>query len=176
MSGAQKQKSKSAGGSELSERVLIVCDYLTLFNPYNSTQVFLYGRQLGVEIIYISQKFTKIAMTIREQANFWLLYSTFKRTVKYNIYLELGDSFEIAEEMYSYFSTLIKTKCEYIVYNRESETRSKLNDIWSVGQEIHKSKQNTQHKMESARQTIKYTEAKSKTYKADPAIVGLINS
>ncbi len=79
-----------------------MCDDSTLLNPYNPTQVFVYGRPLGVGIIYISQKFTKIASTIRENANYWVLWSIRKEPSRKYIYPELGDSFESADAMFNY--------------------------------------------------------------------------
>jgi len=155
-------------------------------------QVFVYGRPLNRGIIYISQKYTKVATTIRENANYWILWSTSKRTLRENIYPELGDSFDSADEMYKYLNSTITTKFDDVVYNRESETwfssfnscptdrdkSAKLNG--SVGHEIkvkgHK-KTSTGNKMKvNKMESRNYDIAKAKAYRAEQANVGLINS
>ena len=102
----------------LKYKVLVICDDSTLLNQINPTQIFVYGRPLQVNIIYISQRYTRINATIRENTNMFIFFKQNARTIKEVLFQEIGDGFN-QEEFHSFFKENLKTKHDYIYYNKD---------------------------------------------------------
>ena len=55
-------------------KTLVIIDDCKMINSVNPTQLFVYGRQLNINTIYLSQKYTKVPCTIRENCNIFVLF------------------------------------------------------------------------------------------------------
>ena len=55
-------------------KTLVIIDDCTIINSVNPTQLFVYGRPLNNNKIYLSQKYTKVVCTIRENCNIFVLF------------------------------------------------------------------------------------------------------
>ena len=56
------------------KRVLVVIDDYTIIKSVNPIQLFVYGRPLNINTIYLSQKYTKVPNTIREHCNVFVFF------------------------------------------------------------------------------------------------------
>ena len=74
--------------------MLVVIDDCTIINSVNPIQLFVYGRPLNINTIYLSQKYTKVPCTIRENCNVFVFFKQTPRAIKDCIYREIGDQFE----------------------------------------------------------------------------------
>ena len=97
------------------KRVLVVIDDCTIINYVNPIQLFVYGRPLNINTIYLSQKYTKVPCTIRENCNVVVIFKQTPRTIKDCIYREIGDQFENDKEMLNFFKMNIKDKHDFIL-------------------------------------------------------------
>ena len=55
-------------------KILVIIDDCTIINSVNPTQLFVSGRPLNINTIYLSQKYTKVPATIRENCNVFILF------------------------------------------------------------------------------------------------------
>ena len=81
--------------------------------------MFVYGRPLNINTIYLSQKYTKVPCTIRENCNVFVFFNQNTRTIKDCIYREIGDQFVNDKEMLNLFIMNIKDKHDFILYNKD---------------------------------------------------------
>ena len=56
------------------KKVLVIIDDCTIINSVNPMQLFVYGRPLNINTIYLSQKYTKVPCTIRENCNVFVFF------------------------------------------------------------------------------------------------------
>ena len=61
--------------------------------------MFVYGWLLNINLIYLSQKYTKVPCTIRENSNVFVFFKQNYKAIKDFIYKEIGDQFEDNIEM-----------------------------------------------------------------------------
>ena len=54
--------------------MLVVIDDCTIINSVNYIQFFVYGRPLNINTIYLSQKYTKVSCTIKENCNVFVCF------------------------------------------------------------------------------------------------------
>ena len=88
-------------------KTLVIIDDCTIINSVNLTQLFVYGRPLNINTIYLSQKYTKFCSTIRKICNVFLLFKQFVNTIKNNIYHEFSDPFDNDKEIFNCFKVNI---------------------------------------------------------------------
>ena len=81
--------------------------------------MFGYGRPLNINTIYLSQKYTKVPSTIRENCKVFILFNQFVKTIKENIYNEIGDQFDNDKEMINFFKININNKHDFIMFNKD---------------------------------------------------------
>ena len=81
--------------------------------------MYIYGRPLNINKIYLSQKYTKVPCTIRENCNVFVLFKQTIKAIKDFIYKEIGDQFENDIEMKNFFHANIKNKHDFVLYNKE---------------------------------------------------------
>ena len=74
-------------------KTLVIIDDCTIINSVNPTQLFVYGRPLNINTIYLLQKQTKVPCTIRENCNLFVLFKQTVKAIKDFIYKEIGDQF-----------------------------------------------------------------------------------
>ena len=55
-------------------KTLVIIDYYININSVNPTQLFVCGRPLNINTIYLSQKYTKVPATIRKNCNVFILF------------------------------------------------------------------------------------------------------
>ena len=101
------------------KRILVIIDDCTILNSVKPTHLFVYGRPLNINTIYLSQKYTKVPFSIRENCNVFVFFEQNTRTLKDFIFREVGDQFEKDTEIESFFKMIIKTKHDFILYNKD---------------------------------------------------------
>ena len=101
------------------KQTLVIIDDCTIIKSINHTQLYVYGRQLNINTIYLSQKYTKVPCTIRENCNVFVLFKQTVKAIKDFIYKEIGDQFENDTKMQTFFKMNIKEKHDFILYNKE---------------------------------------------------------
>ena len=99
-------------------KILCIIDDCTIINSLNPTQLFVYCRPLNINTIYISQKYTKVPSTIRENTNVFILFKQSMRTIKENIFHEIWNQFESDKEMIEFFKLHINQAHNFIIYNK----------------------------------------------------------
>ena len=100
-------------------KTLVIIDDCTIIKSINPTQLYVYGRPLNINTIYLSQKYTKVPCTIRENCNVFVLFKQTVKAIKDFIYKEIGDQFENDIEMKNFFNANIKHKHDFVLYNIE---------------------------------------------------------
>ena len=90
------------------KRILVIIDDCTIINSVKPTQLFVYGRPLNINTIYLSQKYTKVPCTIRENCNVFVFFEQNTKTIKDFIFSEVCDQFEKDTEINSFFKMNIK--------------------------------------------------------------------
>ena len=100
-------------------KTLVIIDDCTIIKSINLTQLYVYGRPLNINTIHLSQKYTKVLCTIRENCNVFVLFKQTVKAIKDFIYKEIGDQFENDIEMKNIFHTNIKDKHDFVLYNKE---------------------------------------------------------
>ena len=63
------------------KRILVIIDDCTIINSVKPTNLFVYGRPLNINTIYLSQKYTKVPCTIRENCNVFVFFEQNTRTI-----------------------------------------------------------------------------------------------
>ena len=83
--------------------------------------MFVFGRPLNINTIYLSQKYTKVLCkyTIRENWNEFVSFKQTVRDIKDFIYIEIGDQFENDTELKYIFHANIKDKYDFVLYNKD---------------------------------------------------------
>ena len=76
------------------KKTLVIIDDCTIIHSINPTQLFVYGRPLNINTIYLTQKYTKVPCTIKKNCNVFVLFKQTFRTIKDFIYREIDDQFE----------------------------------------------------------------------------------
>ena len=76
-----------------NKKTLVIIDDCTIINSVNLTQLFVFGRPLNINPIYLSQKQTKFPCTIRENCNVVVLFKQTVRAINDFIYKEIDDQF-----------------------------------------------------------------------------------
>ena len=71
------------------KQTLVIIDDCTIIKSINPTQLYLYGRPLNINTIYLSQKYTKVACTIRKNCNVFVLFKQTVKDIKDFIYKEI---------------------------------------------------------------------------------------
>ena len=89
-------------------KILAIIDNCTIIIFVNPSQLFLYGTPLNINTIYLSQKYTKVPATIRENFNVFILFKQSVKTIKENIYNEIGDQFDNDKVMINFKMLLLK--------------------------------------------------------------------
>ena len=102
------------------KKTLVIIDDCTIINSINPIQLFVNGRPLNINTIYLSQKYTKVPATIRENCNVFILFKQSVKTIKENIYPEIGDQFDSEKEMINLFNNYIKDKHDFIMLNKDN--------------------------------------------------------
>ena len=105
--------------SQGNNKTLVIIDDCTIINSVKPTQLYVYGKLLNINIIYLSQKYTKVSYTIRENCNVFVLFKQTVKAIKNFIYKEINDQFENNTEMKNRFHTNIKDKHNFVLYNKE---------------------------------------------------------
>ena len=100
-------------------KTLVIIYDCTIINSVNPTQLYVYGRPLNINTIYLSQKYTKVQCTIRENYNVFLLFKQTGKSIQDFIYKEIGDQFENDTEMKNFFHINVKDKHDFVSYNKE---------------------------------------------------------
>ena len=70
---------------------LVIIDDCTIINSLQPSQLFVYGRPLGVNVIYLSQKYSKVLPIIRENANVFIFFKQNAKTFNKYLFPELGE-------------------------------------------------------------------------------------
>ena len=83
---------------------LVIIDDNTIINSVYPTQLYVYGRPLNINTIYLSQKYTKFPATIKEICNVLILFNQSGKTMKENIYNEINEQVDNDEEMIKFKS------------------------------------------------------------------------
>ena len=81
--------------------------------------MYVYGRPLNINIIYLSQQYTNAPCTIRENFNVFVLCKQTVKAINDFIYKEIGDQFENDIEIKNFVHTNIKDKHDFILYNKD---------------------------------------------------------
>ena len=81
------------------KKTLVIIDDCTIIHFIKPTQLFVFCRPLNINSIYLSQKYTKVLCTIRENCNVFVFFKQTLRTIKYYIFREIGDQFEKDQEV-----------------------------------------------------------------------------
>ena len=87
---------------------LVIIDDCTIINSVNPTKLFVYGRPITINTIYLSQKYAKVPATIRENCNVFILFKQSVKTIKENIYNKIGDQFDNDKEMINFLKLILK--------------------------------------------------------------------
>ena len=101
------------------KRILVIIDDCTFINSVKPIQLFVYGRPLNINTIYLSQKYTKVPCTIRENCNEFVFFEQNTRTINDFIFREVCDQFEKNIEIESFCKMNIKAKHDFILYNKD---------------------------------------------------------
>ena len=101
------------------KKTLVIIDDCTIIKFINLTQFYVYGRPLNNYTIYLSQKYTKVPCTIKENCNVFVLFKQTVKAIKDFIYKEINDPFENDIEMNNFFHTNIKDTHDFIFYNKD---------------------------------------------------------
>ena len=75
-------------------KTLVITDECTIINAVYPTQLFVYGRQLNIDKIYLLQKYMKVLSTIKENNNVYACFKQYITFIKDFIYKTIGDKFE----------------------------------------------------------------------------------
>ena len=70
--------------------------------------MFVYGRPLNKNTIYLSQNYINVNATIRKNCNVFILFKQFVKTIKKNIYNEIGDQFDNDNEKINFLKLILK--------------------------------------------------------------------
>ena len=81
--------------------------------------MFVYGRPLNINTIYLSQKYNKVPSTIRENCNVFIFFKQSVKIIKENIYNEIGDQFDNDKEIINFFKININNKHDFIMFNKD---------------------------------------------------------
>ena len=100
-------------------KTLVIIDDCTIIKVINPTQLFVSERQLNINTIYLSQKYTKDPCTIKENCNVFVLLKQTVKAIKDCIYKEIGDQFENDTEIKNFINTNIKDKHDFVLYNKK---------------------------------------------------------
>ena len=76
------------------KKTLVIIDDYSIINSVNPIELFVFGRPLNINTIYLLQKYTKVPCTIRENSNVFVLFKQTVRAIKDFIYKEICDQFE----------------------------------------------------------------------------------
>ena len=90
------------------KKTLVIIDDCTIINFVNPTQLFVFGRPLNINKIYLSQKDPTVPCTIRENSNVFIFFKQTIRAIKDVIYKAIGDQFENDTEMKTFCKMNIK--------------------------------------------------------------------
>ena len=97
------------------KQTLVIIDDCTIIKSINPTELYVYGRLLNINTIYLSQKYTKVLCTIRENCNVSVLFKQTVKAIKDFIYKEIGDQFENDIEMKNIIHINIKDKHDFVL-------------------------------------------------------------
>ena len=98
------------------KQTLVIIDNCTIINSVNPTQLYVYGRPLNINTIYLSQKYTNVPCTIREICNVFVLFKQTVKAIKDFIYKEIGDQFENDIEQTNFFHANINDTHDFVLY------------------------------------------------------------
>ena len=160
-------------------KTLVIIDYCTIINSVNLTQLFVYGRPLNINTIYLSQKYTKVPATIKENCNVFILFKQSVTTVKKNIYNVIGDQFDNEKEMIICLKVNIIDKHDFIMLNKnDNKWFSKYLKPINSGMGLIMKQKKTSRLANEVLNPDKqyYLEAKAKAYKAEQANRKTINN
>ena len=101
------------------KQTLVIIDDCTIINSPNPIQLFVYGRPLNINTIYLSQKYTNVPATIRENCKVFILFKQSVKTIKKYIYNKIGDQFDNDKEMINFVKVNIKDKHDFILLNKD---------------------------------------------------------
>ena len=101
------------------KKTLVIIDDCTIINSVNPTQLFVFGRPLNINTIYLLQKYIKVPCTIRENCNVLVLFKQTVRAIKDFIYKEINYQFENDTVMKNFFHANIKNKHDFVLYNKD---------------------------------------------------------
>ena len=88
--------------------MLVKIDYCTIINSVNPSQLYVYGRTLTINTIFLSQKYNKVSNIIRENCNVFVFIQQFIKAIKYFIFEEIGDKFDNDKTMKDFLTMNIK--------------------------------------------------------------------
>ena len=77
-----------------NKRILVIIYDCAIINSVKPTQLFVSGRQLNINTIYLSQKYTNVPCTIIKNCNVFVFFEQNTRTIKDFIFREVCDQFE----------------------------------------------------------------------------------
>ena len=101
------------------KRTLVIINYCKIINSVNPTELFVFGRPLNINTIYLSQKPTTVPCTIRKNCNVFVLFKQTIRAIKHFIYKEIGNKFENDTDLKNFFHANIKDKHDFVLYNKD---------------------------------------------------------
>ena len=81
--------------------------------------MFVYNRPLNINTIYLSQKYTNVPCTIRENSNIFVFFKQSIRAIKDFIYKDISDQFENDIEIKNFYKINIKDKHDFLLYNQD---------------------------------------------------------
>ena len=153
------------------KQTLFIIDDCTIIKSINPTQLYVYGRPLNINTIYLSQKYTKVPCTIKENCHVFVLFKKTVKAIKDFIYKKIGDQFEDDIEMKNFFHINIKEKHDFVLYNKE-EGKWYNRTLSLITLQLINSGMGLK---ELYRDEASYGEAKARAYKAEQENRKIIN-
>lgn len=111
----------------LAPKTLVCVNDCTIFNQDQVLLYFTFGRLLGVNVVFLAQRFTKVKATIRENTNAWVLWRQGFRGTQ-AVFKELGAAFNLHWDIFNFVKKYTAGKFQFVVYtgNRFYDDRLKL--------------------------------------------------
>ena len=101
-------------------KVLLVIDDCSIIRSDIPTKYYSYARPLNINLFYLSQTYTRVPKFIRDNTNLFFLFKINNRDIKDVVFNEIGNDFDNANEMSTFFKNQIKNKHDFIIYNKDS--------------------------------------------------------
>ena len=84
-------------------KLVINNDWL-IISSINTTQLFVYRKQLYINTINFSQQYTNVPFTHIENCNVYILFEQINKTIQCFIYMEVNDKFGLIQKLVTFIN------------------------------------------------------------------------